>query len=475
MGYQALQHLPLSLIASILGDLPPVATHTGKQAMKQRLSLQNIIGMGFMAFAMFLGAGNLIFPPMAGQLAGTDVWLAAAGFLMTGVGLPLLGVIVISRVGGGFNEITRELPRGLVIFMGSAIFLIIGPLYAVPRTGMVAYEVGIVPFMEEPGALSRFIYSVVFFGISCYLSLRPGALLESVGKLITPALIALLFVLGIAPIVMPLSEPSLPVGNYVENAFITGFLDGYLTMDALAALMFGIVIVTNLKSHGITSASALFRHSVITGIIAAVGLALVYLSLFNLGATSREVVPDPENGGQILAVYVDTLFGTFGSLLLAAVVTLACLTTAIGCITAASEYFCELSIKLKYPVLVCSISFVCMLFANLGLNQIIELFIPVLLVLYPISIVLIILGLIRDLFANPTLVYRATLSITLFMSLVDAFKSSDNTFIQAITTPFQVLPGYEANLSWLVPTSVCILATTLLGKFVWPTPLPEDP
>ena len=117
--------------------------------MNQTLSVQNIVGMGFMAFAMFLGAGNLIFPPMVGQLAGSNMWQAAAGFLMTGVGLPLLGIVVISRVGGGFNEITRELPRQLVVLMGSCIFLIIGPLYAVPRTAMVAYEVGITPFLAH--------------------------------------------------------------------------------------------------------------------------------------------------------------------------------------------------------------------------------------------------------------------------------------------------------------------------------------
>ena len=147
--------------------------------MKQTLSVQNIIGMGFMVFAMFLGAGNLIFPPMVGQLAGGNLWLAAAGFLMTGVGLPLLGVVVISKVGGGFNEISRELPRSLIVLMGSCIFLIIGPLYAVPRTAMVAYEVGIIPFLEQRSYIPRLIFSVGFFAICWYLSMRPGKLLEN--------------------------------------------------------------------------------------------------------------------------------------------------------------------------------------------------------------------------------------------------------------------------------------------------------
>ncbi|WP_062269548.1 branched-chain amino acid transport system II carrier protein [Endozoicomonas arenosclerae] len=437
--------------------------------MKQRLSLQNIIGMGFMTFAMFLGAGNLIFPPLAGQLAGTQIWLAAAGFLMTGVGLPLLAVVMISRVGGGFNEITRELPRSLIALMGSCIYLIVVPIYGAPRTGLVAYEVGMIPFIEEPGALSRFLYSVVFFGIAWYLSLNPGKLLESVGKIITPALILLLVILGIAPVIHPLGEAGEPMNDYVDNAFARGFLEGYMTMDALAALLFGIVIITNLKSHGITSPSALVRHSLITGCIAAAGLALVYLSLFNLGATSREIIPNPQNGGHILSVYVNHLFGIYGNILLATVVTLACLTTAIGLLTAASEYFCELNNQFNYRVLVAVISLSCMMFANLGLNQIIELFIPVLLILYPVCIALILLGLIRDSLPNPNLVYRATLLVTFILSIVDASKGVNHPLAKELLEPFKMLPGHDFNLSWVAPFVVTIALTCLLGKLSSPS------
>lgn len=442
--------------------------------MKQRLSLQNIIGMGFMVFAMFLGAGNLIFPPLAGQMAGSHVWQAAAGFLVTGVGLPLLGVVVIARVGGGFNEITRELPRWLVILMGSFIFLVIGPLYAVPRTAMVAYEVGMVPFLNEPDATSRLIFSLIFFAICAYLCLNPGHLLESVGKLITPALIALLAVLGLSPVIMPPGTPAEASGDYVDAPFLTGFLEGYMTMDAMAALMFGIVIITNLRSHGITSTQALFRHSVVTGIIAASGLALVYVSLFYLGATSWEVAPSPANGGQILSIYADLLFGTLGKSLLAAVVSLACLTTAIGCITAAAEYFDDVFKPFSYRPLVLAITAGCIAFANLGLNQIIELFIPVLLILYPICIVLILLGLIRDLFPNPALVYRSTLLVTLIFSIIDVIKDVEHPGITIITSSLQVLPGFEANLSWTAPCLISVVLTGVLGKIMTPTTLQED-
>ena len=347
--------------------------------------------------------------------------------------------------------------------MGSCIFLIIGPLYAVPRTSMVAYEVGVIPFLEQESFLPRLIFSVIFFAIAWYLSMRPGKLLETVGEIITPALIALLVIMGISPILMPLGSPGAAQGLYNESPMLTGFLEGYMTMDALAALMFGVVIVTNLKSHGISDKNSLFHYSIITGIIAATGLALVYLSLFYLGATSRDIATEPGNGGQILAMYVDTLFGTLGSVLLAGVVTLACLTTAIGCIAAASEYFDELTDKVSYPTIVALISVACMFFANLGLNQIIVLFIPVLMILYPICITLIFLGLIRDLLPNQTLTYRTTLLITLIMSIIDALKSVESPTLEVLLIQFSLLPGYESHLSWLLPAAVSVAITGIIG------------
>lgn len=437
--------------------------------MKQTLSFQNIVGMGFMAFAMFLGAGNLIFPPMVGQLAGEDMWYAAAGFLITGVGLPLLGIVSISRVGGGFNEISREIPRGLIVALGTCIYLIIGPFYAVPRTALVSYEVGLTPFLPEHSELTRLIFSLVFFSISWYLSIRPGKLLESVGKLITPALIVLLIILGLSPIISPLGVPGSAMGTYTETPFIKGFLEGYMTMDALAALMFGIVIITNLKSHGIKEKASLFHYSITTGVIAAIGLALVYLSLFYLGATSRQVAPDPGNGGQILTIYAETLFGSTGIALLAAVVTLACLTTAIGCITAASEYFDEMFEKIGYRTIVTIISITCIFFANMGLNEIIALFVPVLLILYPTSIVLIFLGLIRDWLPNPVLTYRTMLTITFLLSIIDVLRIKEYAGLLPVLHPFSLIPGYENHMIWLLPSLVVFLITILLGFIIKPT------
>ncbi|MGB0359994.1 MAG: branched-chain amino acid transport system II carrier protein [Endozoicomonas sp.] len=432
--------------------------------MRQTLSLQNIIGMGFMAFAMFLGAGNLIFPPMIGYMAGDHVWYAALGFLLTGVGLPLLGIIGIAKVGGDFNNITQELPKGLVIVLASFIYLIIGPVYAVPRTALVAFEVGVEPFLTQDGHYAQLFFSLVFFFIAWYLSIRPGKLLETVGKLITPALIILLAILGLSPLLAPLGNPVEPQGIYQDVPVMTGFLEGYMTMDTLAALMFGIVIITNLRSHGIEDKNSLFHYSITTGIIAATGLALVYISLFYLGATSPNAISAPDNGGQILAAYTQLRFGNVGAVMLASVVALACLTTAIGCITAASEYFDQLLPLISYRTIVTVISSTCIVIANLGgLSDIIQMFIPTLLVLYPICIVLILLGIFRNLLPNPILIYRATLATTLLFSIVDLAKGQHIPLFSPLLRSFSNLPGYDNHMLWVLPAFTVFLISFLFS------------
>ncbi|WP_299732587.1 branched-chain amino acid transport system II carrier protein [uncultured Endozoicomonas sp.] len=442
-------------------------------AIKQTLSLQNTIAMGFMAFAMFLGAGNLIFPPLIGFMAGEQVWYAAAGFLVTGVGLPLLGIVAIARVGGDFNNISQELPKGLVIALASSIYLIIGPVYAVPRTALVAFEIGIEPFLPSHNAHVQLIFSLLFFSIAWYLSIRPGKLLETVGKLITPALIILLALLGLSPVFAPLGSPGESLSVYQETPLIGGFLEGYMTMDTLAALMFGIVIITNLKSHGIQDKTSLFHYSMTTGIIAAIGLSLVYLSLFYLGATSRAIIASPENGGQILASYAYLMFGNTGAIMLACVVTLACLTTAIGCITAASEYFNELFSFVSYRTVVTIVSATCVVFANMGgLGEIIELFIPALQVLYPISIVLILLGLFRHRMPHSVLIYRSTLATAFLFSVIDLVKDQGHPLFTQLLRVFDSLPGYHNHMLWVLPAlAMFLISLTLSSLFKQPESL----
>ncbi|HCH76553.1 MAG TPA: branched-chain amino acid transport system II carrier protein, partial [Pseudomonas sp.] len=356
-----------------------------------RLKGFDLLALGFMTFALFLGAGNIIFPPSAGMASGEFIWQAALGFLLTGVGLPLLTVVALARVGGGMDRLTAPLGKVAGTVLAVAVYLAIGPLFATPRTAVVSFEMGIAPFSGNAG-MPLFIYTLVFFAAMLFLVLNPGQLVNRIGKFITPVLLAALLVLGGAAIFAPAGEVGAASESYRASPLIKGFLEGYLTMDTLGALVFGIVIATAIRDRGVTEPALVTRYSMIAGVIAAVGLSLVYLALFYLGATSQGIAAGAENGVQILTTYVQHTFGTPGSLLLAVVITLACLTTAVGLTTACGEFFSAL-LPVSYRTVVVVFALFSLLVANQGLTQLISVSVPVLVGLYPLAIVLVALSL----------------------------------------------------------------------------------
>ena len=315
-----------------------------------RLKGSDLLALGFMTFALFLGAGNIIFPPSAGMAAGENIGPAALGFLLTGVGLPLLTIVALARVGGGMALLTAPLGKRAGTFFAVAVYLAIGPLFATPRTAVVSFEMGIAPFAGNQ-ATPLLIYTLAYFAAVLFLALNPGQLVARIGKYITPVLLAALLVLGAAALLVPAGEIGPVAADYQAAPFVQGFLQGYLTMDTLGALVFGIVIATAIRDQGISDGRLITRYSVIAGLIAAVGLSLVYLALFYLGATSQGIAGEAQNGVQILSNYVQHTFGAAGSVLLAVVITLACLTTAVGLLTACGEFFSKL-LPLSYRTVV---------------------------------------------------------------------------------------------------------------------------
>ncbi len=377
----------------------------------------DLLALGFMTFALFLGAGNIIFPPSAGMAAGEHVWSAAFGFLLTGVGLPLLTVVALARVGGGIGRLTQPIGRRAGVAFAIAVYLAIGPLFATPRTAVVSFEMGVAPFTGD-GGVPLLIYTVAYFSVVLFLVLNPGRLVDRVGKVITPVLLSALLVLGGAAIFAPAGEIGSSSGEYQSAPLVQGFLQGYLTMDTLGALVFGIVIATAIRDRGISDSRLVTRYSMIAGVIAATGLSLVYLALFYLGATSQGIAGDAQNGVQILTAYVQQTFGVSGSLLLAVVITLACLTTAVGLITACGEFFSDL-LPVSYKTVVIVFSLFSLLVANQGLTQLISLSVPVLVGLYPLAIVLIALSLFDRLWVSAPRVFVPVMIVALLFGIVD--------------------------------------------------------
>ncbi|PYZ97193.1 branched-chain amino acid transport system II carrier protein [Alteribacter lacisalsi] len=418
---------------------------------EKTLTPREIWTIGFMMFALFLGAGNLIFPPALGQEAGTSVWTAVLGFLVTGVGLPVLAIIVVAKSGGDLQNVSVRVGRIFGLFFPLAVYLAIGPLFGIPRTGSVAFEIGALPYLEGEGhSLFMLVFTVLFFGISYWLALNPSKLVSRVGKFLTPVLVGLLAILAVNVFVRPPGDIQPPEGAYSSQPFFTGFLEGYLTMDAIAALVFGIVVISRIKEYGVTDSRQLTGKAVQVGLIAGTGLALVYFSLAYLGATSVTALGIQENGGLILTSVSQMLLGNIGLVLLSFVITIACLTTSTGLISAFGEYLKKLFPKVPYPLTTGIIALFSLTMANMGLTQLIQFSLPMLIMIYPVAIVLIVLVLADPLFNGRKAVYKGAVAGAALVSIPEGLITA-GLFADFLAGTVGALPFFDLGIGWAVP------------------------
>jgi len=444
--------------------------------MKNQLSFSHYFFIGVMLFALFFGAGNLIFPVQLGQQAGTNVVPAIIGFLITGVGLPLLGVLAMSFSGSNnLQELASRVHPFYGVFFTSLLYLTIGPFFAAPRTGTVAYEVGISPFVtDDYHRTGLLIFTILFFAITLFFSLKPAKIVDNVGKILAPGLVILLLFLLVVAFINPMGSIQSPQEAYADGAFLTGFLEGYNTMDALASLVFGIIVINVIKELGATSKKEILKTSAISGTFAIGLLAIIYVGISFLGASSVQKVGLSANGGPVLSEAASYYFGSVGAVVLAAVIILACLTTAIGLIIANSEYFHTLYPSISYKSYVVIFTLLTFTIANFGLSNIISYSIPVLMFLYPLAIVLILLTFLSPLFQHSRMVYVSTIAVTFFISIFDGLKALCSSLgienydwmIPVIQFYENNLPLYTKGLGWLLPALVVIIITTILSKIV---------
>ncbi|MGB6778197.1 MAG: branched-chain amino acid transport system II carrier protein [Planococcus citreus] len=433
---------------------------------KKTLTNSETLTIGLMLFALFLGAGNLIFPPYLGQLAGEQLLPAIIGFLLTGVGLPLLGILAIAKAGGDLQSIAGRVHPVFGIVFTMIVYLAIGPFFGIPRTATVAFEIGTAPFLSAEMASSfwsLFLFTIIFFVITVLFALNPTKLVDRIGKILTPILIVVIGFLAVKSFLTPMGPIGAPVGNYDTEAFFESFLQGYLTMDAIAALVFGIVIIQSIRAKGVEDKNTILKTTAYAGFIAAAGLSLVYLSLSYIGATSVEAIGMQENGGEVIALASRVLYGEIGGIILAAAITFACLTTSIGLVSATSQFFNKIFPQLPYVVYVFIFAGFSTVIANVGLTQLIAISLPVLLAIYPLAIVIVILSFFDHSFYQKSYVYVIPLVLTGIVSVFDALKSSGFEF-NAITQIFSYLPFYEQGIGWLVPAIIGTLAGIIIAR-----------
>ena len=442
--------------------------------MKKKLSFREVILVGSLLFGLFFGAGNLIFPLELGQRSGVNLGPVTIGFLISAIGLPILG-IVATGLSDSDSLFDSAKPAGdfFAYFFTILLYLTIGPGFAIPRTATVSYEVALKGMVGANDTIYLLVFSIVFFLLAYYFAVKKGNLIDIIGKYMTPIFLVLLAIIAILALVKPMGPAAAinPTEKYQSNPFTVGIIDGYNTLDAPASLAFAVLIIAAIKDLGVKEAADIGREILKAGLVCLVGMGIVYSSLAFLGSSSAHIMDGGENGAIILAKIASHYLGSAGHILLSLIVFLACLKTAIGLISACSEMFSEmLSFKVTYKQYCIIFSIVSFLIANLGLSKIISLSIPVLMFLYPLSIALIFLSMLSIKTGKREIIYKWTLALTAVAAFFDLLANlpesiSHSAFVTNILSlPNKFLPGFELGFGWVIPAAIGYIIGYIIDK-----------
>lgn len=425
--------------------------------------------VGVALFSMFFGAGNLILPPLLGLQAGTSGVAAMAGFLITAIGLPVIGIVVVAVCGTARELAARVHPRFSSVFV-AAVYLAIGPCLAIPRTSSTAFEM-LVPLLPEgaPVPLVRLAFSVAFFAVAYLLAMHPGTITKLLGRVTGPALIVLIVAVVGSAVLAPAGEVAAAQAPYDGNAVVAGALNGYQSMDLLAALTFGLVIAENVRGLGVTDEAGVVREISRAGVVAGVLMALIYCGMAWVGASLGSVMPEATNGAALLTASATLHFGMAGTVVVAAIFLLACLNVCIGLVTCCGTYFCETYgaeapsatgplARVPYRLWALAFALFSCVLSNVGLDAILAFSVPLLGALYPIAIVLVVLGVFHRFCDARPQVWAWTVALAGVVSVAEALRDA---LAPALWLPIDTLPFADLGLGWVVPAVVGYFAGML--------------
>ncbi|MBY0753951.1 branched-chain amino acid transport system II carrier protein [Clostridium sardiniense] len=403
--------------------------------------------IGFALFAMFFGAGNLIFPPYLGHAVGTEYIFAVIGFTITGVGLPLLAIIACTKGDGTFETMASKISPKFAIIFASLLFIAIGPMLGIPRTAATTYELTINPIL--PG-IPPLVWMFVYFGINLFFVFRQSSIIDTIGKFLTPSLLIILAIIIIKGFLFPIGNIE---ATGATSVLSTAFLEGYQTMDALAALLFAAIVSSSILAKGYKNKD-LVPMTVKAGVVAAIGLAFVYGGLTIIGAQTASLAPADVTKTGLLLIISKGILGNVGTIIIGIAMGLACLTTSIGLITAGSSFFAEISKgKLPYKVNAVVISIISIVIGCLGVDNIVKISGPILNILYPVAITLIATTLLDKFLTNVNAV-----RLGVYTSLVFGLLSQ----VPGINLSF--IPLGSQGFAWLIPTVLAILVGYVLFR-----------
>lgn len=416
-------------------------------------SVKDAIVIGFALFAMFFGAGNLIFPPYLGVISGSSWITGFTGFILSDVGLALLAILAAAKCNGDINKVLGRSGKNLAIILGSAIMICLGPLVAIPRTSATTFEMGVQPLFS---GFSPILFSIIFFAATFILTIKPSKVVDIIGAYLTPALLVALAILIIKGIIIPIGEmSSTPL---IENLFSEGIKQGYQTMDALGAVALSAVIITSLANKGYKDEEQKVKLTLKSGVVAAIGLVLVYGGLTYLGATVSTMYGIDVVRTKLIVEITASLLGTPGKVILAIIVALACLTTSIGLTSATAQFFEKITYgKLKYELIVTVVCVFSAVVSNFGVSTIIQFAAPILDIIYPATMVLVIMTLFGTKIKNDNAFKGATYT-ALLVSILTVANNMDIVNISFINE----LPFSTLGFNWIVP----VLIGGIIGNLI---------
>ncbi|MDY5436438.1 branched-chain amino acid transport system II carrier protein [Peptostreptococcus porci] len=427
-----------------------------------KVKFKDSLVIGFALFAMFFGAGNLIFPPLLGVVSGTKWFTSFAAFLFADGGLALLGVIALTRTDGDMEALFTRAGRFIGVLIGSLMILCIGPFLAIPRTAATTYEIGIKPTIGT--GLSPIIFAIIFFAIVLVLTIKPSKVVDIVGAFLTPALLICLAVLIIKGVVSPLGQPL--ERTLVDNLAVNGINEGYQTMDAMASCIFAGIVISSIRQKGYTERSVMVKATIVAGIVAVIGMAFVYGGLTYLGATVSPIYDNTVERTALIVSITEGILGGTGKVILAIIVALACLTTAIGLSSSCGNYFSQLTKgKLKYEVIVVVVCVFSAVISNFGVDKIVDLAVPVLGMIYPAVVAFIFLGILNDKIKNDN-VFKCAIWVAVILGVLHTLPGikafANVTALVNFAATLDRLPGGNIGFFWAIP----VLIAGIIGRFI---------
>lgn len=419
-------------------------------------SYKDVIIIGFALFAMFFGAGNLIFPPYLGNITGDKFIIAILGFIITGVGIPFLGIVACTKSEGSFEKMASRVGKSFSIICATALFLAIGPMLGIPRTAATTYELTVKPLLPWMPSL---VAVVIYFLLNLIFILRPSNVIDNIGKFLTPALLIALLTIIIKGILFP-------IGNVVDtntsSVFLNSLKEGYQTMDALGSLVLASIITSSVIAKGYKGKESI-SITIKSGSVAILGLAIVYGGLMYLGAETSSLFKGDISKTALLLEISRRSLGELGTIVIGIAIGLACFTTSVGLISAGASFFEGISKgKLPYKFNAIIISIASVIIGSFGVDKIILISVPILSILYPVAISLIVITLLGDFIKND-MVVKYTVYTSLIFSILNTLPSL-GLDVALINKILSTLPLSASGFAWVIPTLLALIISTVFSS-----------